>query len=274
MKFPSINFSKNPIRIPVVHLWKVLLPAWIPVLMILAGCASTSKDANQTKGAIEGQAYFRTWLIPRTFDTARVFRFYSLLPERPAKLSAERVASTQMDYLVLQYENGSAPRETVEPFTAILEWPARRVLEAGILEMYINGDGSGVELIANGEDAEGAGFTYNLGRVDWEGWKQVQVALDYPTEFYGEKADSREVVPPLVVNYLGIRDVRNVGQFDIVLAEASIVFPKKRPENSDQLSPEEREAIKRNSSVGIPSTDQNNLPVQRPVDTKVRRPRL
>lgn len=268
MKRIPLSYSLLPHQIPRLAALAALSIA------LLAGCASTSKDSAKNQGAIEGQAFFRTWLIPRTFDTARLYRFYSLLPERPAKLTAERVPSTQMDYLVLSYDQGPTPRETIEPFTAILEWPARRVLEAGVLELNINGDGSGVELIANGEDAEGAGFSYNLGKVDWQGWDVVRVALDFPAEFYGEKAESRKIVPPFMVNDLIIRDVRNQGQFNIVLAQTSIIFPKKRPENSNPLSKEEREAIRRNTSVGIPSQNADGLPVQRPVDTQVRRQRL
>lgn len=245
----------------------------LPLLIALAGCASTGKK-DSSGNAVEGRAYFRTWLVPRTFDTARIFNFYSLLPERPAQLTAERVSSTQMDYLVLKYNQGDTPRETLEPFTAILEWQPRRILEAGVMTLKVNGDGSGVELFANGEDSEGAGFTYNLGRVDWQGWREIKVALDYPDEFYGEKTENPTVVPPFIVNFLGIRDVRGAGHFEIVLAESIISFPKKRPDSASQLSPEEREAIKRNSTVGLPEAKKDNLPVQRPVDTKVRRQRL
>ncbi|MBM4321707.1 MAG: hypothetical protein FJ125_17660 [Deltaproteobacteria bacterium] len=236
-------------------------------LLTLAGCQS--KEEAQ-KPVLTG-ASFRTWIVPRQFDTARAYRFSAATPPDPAVLSAERVAGRDYDYLVLTYERGARAPAGKEPFTALLQWKPNGVLEFGVLELKLFGDGSGTELVIEGEDVEGVGFLYAVGPISWEGWREITVPLEKPTSFYGVKEKNPVVQFPMQVTGLSLRDVQNRGTFRIVLADAFIRFPWKRPASEEPVAKTEPQPRRRNTRFGIPTSPDAPFDVQRPVETKVRR---
>lgn len=248
------------------HLLAAAAAAAASSLILPSGCQTKKQEP------IVARAAFRAWIVPRQFDTARRYQFVPVTPPDPNLLTAERVAGKDLDYLVLTYEKDAGAPPAREPFTALLQWEPKGVLEIGVIILNVFGDGSGAEMFLEGEDIEGAGFVYDLGPISWEGWREIKLSLEKPSSFYGVKQQNPVVRMPMQLTALGLRDVQNRGAFRIVLAKVYIEFPWRRPASEQPAARTEPEQPKRTSRFGVPTSPDTPFNVQHPVETKVRRP--
>ena len=138
------------------------------------------------------------------FDNAESFPLLETETTALGPVTTGVAGSASESFLRLSYQrhrnDGRDARVVIAlPMRAIYDTPEKLLLE-------VRGDGSGSEVLLEAGDAQGWGFTYSFGILDFSGWRVISTDAQHPVEYWGgRKQDGTPgVVPPVQPFRLGV----------------------------------------------------------------------
>lgn len=92
------------------------------------------------------------------------------------------------------------------------------------LLLDVLGDAGGCHLFLEAGDAQGWGFAYSLGSVDFTGWRTCTVDVQEPGEYWGERREDATpgIIPPLQLYRLGLTMSERCRAVDVGLGALNV----------------------------------------------------